>query len=161
MSEVRFTAYCHPEPQGSSRAFIVKGKWGQADRANITSDNKDLKTFRGEVTREAIRAIAATGHPRPMAAKHVPVSIELDFYFQKPQSVSKKRTEMVVRPDLDKLCRGCGDSFTGVLYEDDSQVISLTARKHYGTPERVEVTVACGVEIQVAEAQPETIGYLF
>jgi Holliday junction resolvase RusA-like endonuclease len=127
----------------------------------VTSDNKDLKTFRGEVTREAIRAIAAANMQRPMAAKHVPVSIELDFWFQKPQSVSKKRTEMVVRPDLDKLCRGCGDAFTGVLYEDDAQVISITARKHYGTPERVEVTVSCGLEIQVAEAQPEMAGTLF
>jgi len=161
MSEVRFTAFVKPEPQGSSRAFIVKGKWGQQDRAIITSDNKDLKTFRGEVTREAIRAIAAANMQRPMAAKHVPVSIELDLYFLKPQSVSKKRTEMVVRPDLDKLCRGCGDSFTGVLYEDDSQVVSLTARKHYGAPERVEVTVACGVEIQVGAAQPEMAGTLF
>lgn len=161
MSEVRFTAFVKPEPQGSSRAFIVKGKWGQADRAIITSDNKDLKTFRGEVTREAIRAIAAENLPRPMAEKHVPVSIELDFYFQKPPSVSKKRTEMVVRPDIDKCQRSCLDSCTGVLYEDDAQVVSIVARKHYGTPERVEITAACGVEIQIGAEQPEMAGTLF
>jgi hypothetical protein len=39
--------------------------------------------------------------------------------------------------------------------------VSLTARKHYGAPERVEVTVACGVEIQVGAAQPEMAGTLF
>ena len=68
---------------------------------------------------------------------------------------------MVVRPDIDKICRACGDAFTGVLYEDDAQVVSLVARKHYGTPERVEVTAACGVEIQVGVAQPEMAGTLF
>ena len=161
MSEVRFTAYVKPEPQGSSRAFIVKGQWGKPDRAVVTSDNKDLKTFRGEVTREAKRAIVEGNHPRPMAAKHVPVSIELDFYFQKPPSVSKKRTEMVVRPDADKCIRSCLDSCTGVVFEDDAQVVSIVARKHYGTPERVEITAACGAEIQVGAAQPEMVGTLF
>jgi Holliday junction resolvase RusA-like endonuclease len=161
VSEVRFTAFVKPEPQGSSKAFIVKGQWGKSDRAVITSDNKDLKSFRSEVTREAIRAVAALNHPRPMAAKHVPVSIEIDFYFQKPPSISKKRTEMVVRPDADKCIRSVLDSCTGVLFEDDAQVVSIVARKHYGTPERVEVTAGCGVEIQVSAAQPEMAGTLF
>jgi Holliday junction resolvase RusA-like endonuclease len=160
MSQVRFTAFVKPEPQGSSKAFIVKGKWGKSDRAVITSDNKDLKSFRSEVTREALLALTAEDISRPMAAKHVPVSIELDFYFQKPQSVSKKRTEMVVRPDADKCIRSCLDSCTGVLFEDDAQVVSIVARKHYGTPERVEVLAAIGTVIE-SNAKPEMAGTLF
>ena len=31
---------------------------------------------------------------------------------------------------------------TGVLYADDAQVVELSVRKHYGSPERVEVSVA-------------------
>ena len=79
--------------------------------------------------------------PQPMADKHVPVGIVVDLYFQKPPSVPKKRTEMVVRPDADKCLRAILDSMTGVLYVDDAQVIDISARKHYGTPERVEVSV--------------------
>jgi Holliday junction resolvase RusA-like endonuclease len=161
VKEVKFIAYVKPEPQGSSRAFIVKGQWGKPDRAVVTSDNKDLKSFRSEVTREAIRAVSADNLPRPVAEKHVPVSIELDFYFQKPQSVSKKRTEMVVRPDCDKCIRSVLDSCTGVLFEDDAQVVCIVARKHYGCPERVEIRAACGVEVYAGASHPEMAGTLF
>jgi Holliday junction resolvase RusA-like endonuclease len=142
VSEVRFTAFVKPEPQGSSKAFIVKGKWGGKDRAVITSDNKDLKTFRGEVTREAIRALVEANIQRPMAGKHVPVCLVADFYFQRPPSIPKKRTEMVVRPDCDKVLRAATDAMTGVIWEDDAQVVAVTARKYYGTPERVEIRAA-------------------
>jgi Holliday junction resolvase RusA-like endonuclease len=160
MSEVRFTAYVKPEPQGSSRAFIVKGKWGGADRAVVTSDNKDLKSFRSEVTREAIRAVVDANLPRPMAEKHVPVSVEVDFYFQRPPSIPKKRIEAVVRPDVDKCLRSILDSYTGVIFEDDAQVVSIVGRKHYGAPERVEAVAAIGTEIESA-AKPEMAGTLF
>lgn len=33
------------------------------------------------------------------------------------------------------------DALTGICYEDDSQVVKLTAIKGYGEPERTEVTV--------------------
>ena len=41
---LNFTVYCHPEPQGSSKAFVVAGK------ARITSDNKNLKPYRQTIT---------------------------------------------------------------------------------------------------------------
>ena len=41
MSEVRFTAFVHPEPQGSTKGFVLKGKWGAKDRAILTSSNPE------------------------------------------------------------------------------------------------------------------------
>jgi Holliday junction resolvase RusA-like endonuclease len=35
------------------------------------------------------------------------------------------------RPDLDKLIRAILDGITGILIEDDSQVVNITATKQY------------------------------
>lgn len=142
LQKLKFVAYVHPEPQGSARAFV------RNDRAHVTSDNAKLKPFRSEVTRCALVALAEKGVALPMAVKHTPVTVVLDFYFAKPASVPKKRSFPVVKPDLDKLIRSCLDSLTGVAFHDDAQVIATTARKHYATPERVEVSVAIGIEIE-------------
>lgn len=140
MSQLKFTAYCRPEPQGSTKGFVLRGKFGAKDRAILTSANKNLKPFRGQVTREAMAALLSAGLPQPMAGKHVPVSLVMDFYFERPPSIPKKRRDMVVKPDLDKLVRSTTDALTGLLYADDAQIIEASVRKHYGTPERVEVS---------------------
>lgn len=126
----RCIVYVHPEPQGSAKAFVV-GK-----RAVVTSDNKKLKPYRSEVTRVALDAVGIA----PLAIKHQPVTLYLDFFMNKPPSVPKKRVDIVVKPDLDKLVRATLDALTGVIYVDDAQVVSINARKMYGSPERVEIT---------------------
>lgn len=135
MSQLTFTAYTKPVPQGSMKGFVIKG------RAVLTSANKLQKPCRSEVTARALDAAAIAGQAVPVATKGVPVSVLMDFYFEKPPSVSKKRTHMVVKSDLDKLVRLVNDSLTGVAYFDDAQVVEISARKHYGSPERIEVSV--------------------
>lgn len=140
MSRAPFTltVYCKPQPQGSSRAFIPKG-W---NRAVITSDNKGLKTFRQEASKAALVARQAAGFNDLIFGKHVPVEASFVFYFQRPPSVPKKRTEHVVKPDLSKLVRAAEDSLTGIVFHDDSQIVSYgNTRKEYGLPERAEITV--------------------
>jgi crossover junction endodeoxyribonuclease RusA len=140
VNEIKFTAYVTPVPQGSMKGFVLPGKWGAKDRAILTTDNTKLKPYRGEVTREAMIALGKVGIAEPFAAKHVPVSIVFDFYLQKPASIPKKRKYPSVKPDLSKLVRSTEDAMTGILYADDAQVVEFSVRKHYGTPERVEVT---------------------
>ena len=149
-AEVRFTCYCKPEPQGSSRGFIVNranGKQGVA----ITSANTKLKPFRYCVTQSAIDAVTRNGKTllEQFAPESRPVSLEIACYFQKPKS-AKKRQHVTVKPDADKLARAVLDALTGILYADDSQVVELLVRKLYGSPERVEV-VARSVD-DVAQA---------
>lgn len=134
---IQFTCFCKPEPQGSSRAFTPKG-W---NRPVITSANKGLKSFRQEVSKAALVARQEAGFNDVLFGKHVPVEMEVRFYFNRPPSVPKKRTQHVVRPDVSKLVRAAEDSLTGIVWADDSQVIKLVAEKFYGQPERVELTV--------------------
>ena len=101
MAKLEFTAYVHPEPQGSVKAFVVDGK------ARLTTDNTKLKPFRSEVTRCAMVAARDAGIEIPMAAKHVPVRVMINFYLARGLSIPKKRVYPCVKPDIDKLIRSC------------------------------------------------------
>ena len=123
-----FTVYGKPEPQGSTRAFVVKG------RPVITSANKGLKAWRQQVSAAALAAVAGTEF-----ITLEPVSVAVDFYFDRPKSV--KRAAMTVRPDVDKTLRGVFDALTGIVFKDDAQVVRSTATKQYGSPARAEITI--------------------
>jgi len=133
--QATFTVYAKPQPQGSIRAFMIGGK------PRLTSDNKKLKPYRTSVAEGAMYYLGDRGIDKPMAKQHEPVSIVFDFYLEKPKSMSKKRIRHTVKPDLDKLCRATFDSLKGVILHDDSIICDLSARKHYGLPERVEISV--------------------
>jgi Holliday junction resolvase RusA-like endonuclease len=138
--KLSFVVFGTPIPQGSMKSFIPKG-W---NRAVLTSDNKKQKPWRQEVTRTAIDAAKENGGeiiPRGEA-----VTVRMEFYLARPASKPKKVTRPTVKPDCDKLARLIFDSMTGVIFEDDSQVCDLIASKHYGIPERVEITVATNNE---------------
>jgi Holliday junction resolvase RusA-like endonuclease len=66
-----------------------------------------------------------------------PIGITVEFRLVRPKSAPKrKRTWPIgkLSGDLDKLARACGDALTGVLFEDDSQVIDWHVTKDYGDP---------------------------
>lgn len=139
MNSISFTVYCTPQPQGSSKGFIVRrpnGKQGVA----ITSDNSRLKPFRHQVAQVAALKMRQNEKDLPFGARHVPVMLTLVFYLEKPHSAPKKRKFPVVKPDSDKLARSCLDSLAGIIYADDAQVVSVQSTKLYGSPERVEIT---------------------
>ena len=138
VDSISFTTFIEPQPQGSMKAFIPKG-W---NRAIITSDNKDLKSYRQEVSKAALAQRQELNFYEVMFVKHVPVVAVFKFYFAKPESVSKKRNAHVVRPDLSKLIRATEDALTGIIYADDAQIVDIRAKKEYGLPERVEVTIS-------------------
>jgi len=132
---IKFTVYAKPEPQGSSRAFVVNG------RASVTSANRNLKPYRQELTNTAKVVLLDQNILAPYAGKHVPVRVEMAFYLERPVSIPKKRKRMVVLPDCDKLIRATADALKGLMFADDAQIVEIQASKHYGSPERVEITV--------------------
>jgi crossover junction endodeoxyribonuclease RusA len=135
---LNFTVYCHPEPQGSSKAFVVAGK------ARITSDNKNLKPYRQTITCTVLDELNRRRIDTPVAPKHEPVDLNLVFVLRRPASAPKRRKRPAVKPDLDKLIRATLDALTGVLFLDDGQVCSLSVTKEYGEIERVEIDCCVG-----------------
>ena len=45
------------------------------------------------------------------------------------------------KPDIDNVIKSVLDGLNGVAYEDDKQVVKLTANKYYGVQPRVEITI--------------------
>ena len=108
-----------PVPQGSMKAFVVKG------RAIVTSDQKKLQPWRNQVAMEA----SAVYH-KPITDK--PIAIVLEFKMPCPKSLPKTQWRLPAkRPDLDKMIRSILDALTGIVFKDDSQVVTITAMKRY------------------------------
>lgn len=131
--DLSFTVYGVPTPQGSMKAFVPKG----SRRAYLTTDNKKLKPWRQEVSGTA--KVAMQGEPP--ANRKIGVELYLDFFFDRPSSVSKKVPDKTTKPDMDKLLRGIFDALTGIAFEDDSQVVRSGQTKQFGSPARVEIRV--------------------
>jgi crossover junction endodeoxyribonuclease RusA len=123
---------------GIEKSFFVKGKpvsqgslkfiKGRA----IHVKGRELALWRG--------TIAAIARGANITKIQVGVDMDLVFIFNKPKTV--KRDEPFVRPDLDKLIRAVLDGLTGVAYEDDQQVVRLTAQKAYGETEGVHIRIS-------------------
>lgn len=126
---IRFTVYGTPRPQGSKR---------HVGNGVMVEMSKGLKPWRQDVAGTAIQHLLTPG-PTPMYGPHIPVTLTADFYFTKPKSA--KRIAMTTRPDSSKLLRAIEDALIGIVYADDSQIVDTRIRKHYGGPDRVEITV--------------------
>jgi Holliday junction resolvase RusA-like endonuclease len=135
-----FTVYGVAQPQGSTRAFVPRG-W---KRPIVTSDNPQNKGWRQLVAEGASRAL----FQRPAAERELQagaVRLSVAFYLPRPKSLPKRIVAHLKKPDLDKLVRSCKDALTKVLWQDDSQVVAISATKAYaldGEPPRVTITVA-------------------
>jgi crossover junction endodeoxyribonuclease RusA len=122
---------------GIEKSFFVKGKPVSQGSLKfirghaIHVKGRELALWRG--------TIAAMARSTNITKIQVGVDMDLLFIFNKPKTV--KRNEPFVRPDLDKLIRAVLDGLTGVAYEDDQQVVRLTAQKAYGETEGVYITI--------------------
>ena len=111
-----------PAPQGSTRGFLVGGK------VRITTANRGLSVWR-----RLVSDVAQQHAPNPLWEG--PLTVTLLFRLPEPQRLRRRRRAWPDRrPDLDKLCRACLDSLTGIVWRDDAQVVRLEASKNYGAP---------------------------
>ena len=123
---------------GIEKSFFVKGKPVSQGSLKfirghaIHVKGRELALWRG--------TIAAMARSTNITKIQVGVDMDLVFILNKPKTV--KRNEPYVRPDLDKLIRAVLDGLTGVAYEDDQQVVRLTAQKAYGETEGVHIRIS-------------------
>lgn len=118
-----------PVPQGSLSFF--KGR-------AVHTNHKYLHPWRNKIAEEL--------RPRLLVSDG-PVEVDLRFTIRRPRTVT--RSDPTVRPDLDKLVRAVLDALTGVAYEDDSQVIRLSASKRYGLEPGVLIALRTPMEPEV------------
>lgn len=122
---VTFLVYGIPAPQGSKR---------HVGRGIMIEASKKVKPWRQDVKYSAIESKPADWDTA------APMSLSVVFIFQRPKSHFNKSGLRASSPshcmsasagDLDKLLRSTNDALTGILFDDDRQVVSINATKRY------------------------------
>ena len=118
-----------PAPKGSTKSFPFKRANGTTG-VSTTNANPKTKYWQERVATEAQKMSIDNDRwyikkdPRGGA-----VGVIMTFYL--PQPKSRKNSGPTTKPDADKLARAILDGLTGVLFDDDSQVVELAVYKKY------------------------------
>lgn len=152
MSTIRFFVHGHPEPAGSKRAFVLKGG-AHAGRAIITDDNAKTKPWQSMVKHEALAArLAINAQPMdgPLQLDAIFTVLRPKGHFGSGKNAHKIKdsapTHPTGKPDLLKLTRAIEDAMTGIVYTDDSQIVTEHIFKVYGETEGVLIEVGPYIE---------------
>ena len=116
-----------PVAQGRPRAFKMKGHIRMYD----PDTSKDWKRT----------VLAQALEHKPPAPVEGPLAMTLSFELLRPKSAPKRVQYPTHKPDLSNLLKAIEDALTGVVYRDDSQIVSLTVTKRFGLAPGVEVRV--------------------
>ena len=136
--EIHFVIEGRGQPQGRPRAV----RMGSGVRMYDPPKSKAYK----QMVAAKVRSYMKINGIRTITE---PLAVHLNFYFTPPKSYSKKRIQAIEAKeelftkhfDLDNLVKAVTDGMNGVMYKDDSQIIGLTAGKHYGKKDYVDVKV--------------------
>jgi Holliday junction resolvase RusA-like endonuclease len=133
---VTFMVEGTPVPKGRPR-FARRGKFVSTYSPKTTVD------YESKVSESAKLAMGAS---EPL---ETPVGAYIYITLPVPASYSKKRTQACLsgqeRPtkksDIDNYCKAIFDGMNGIVFLDDSLIVSLHATKVYGTIGMVEVMI--------------------
>lgn len=112
-------------------------------RARVFGGRAHMFTDRGQRNDiAAIRYLLSEKGARIYQAR-LPLELRVEFRVKRPKSAPKRVVHPVTRPDVDQYAKAILDAATGILWEDDAQVVRLTATKVYdasgGASIRLEV----------------------
>ena len=145
MRSITFTVYGKPSPSGSKKAF----HHSKTGKIIVVDTAKGKAKWQAISKRVAIMAAKESGWECTSKA----VSLSVSFTFSRPAShygtgansrilKSSAPAWHTQKPDRTKLLRCIEDAFTGVLWKDDSQVISGNVSKEWGLIDSADITVA-------------------
>lgn len=122
-----------PATKGSYRAIVTRGKTKAGGPKAITlNDNAKCKGWQVAIG-WAAKAKRATPHPFAGA-------VDLSVMFEVERTRNTRRARFPPQ-DVDKMLRALLDGMTGIVYEDDRQVIAVRVRKEWAGVEGPGVTV--------------------
>lgn len=150
--KIQFEILGDAKPAGSKRAFVPLGKDKQPYRrpnggvvVNVIDDNPAAKEWKAEVRKSAHDAYRG-----PLLQSAVRLTVRFIRVRPKGQKGTGRNAGVVkasapawpiTKPDCLKLTRGVEDALTGIIWQDDAQVVEHVLSKAWGEPARCEVTI--------------------
>jgi Holliday junction resolvase RusA-like endonuclease len=122
MDTITFFVPGEPVEKGSTKSFYIK----KLNRVVTTATNKKTSPWEGFV---ALCATNAGAGKFKEDDTHIGYKVHAIFYKTRPKTMPKKYKLALTRPDLDKYVRAINDGLTGILWSDDSHVISIKTDK--------------------------------
>ena len=79
-----------------------------------------------------------------------PLSVEMTFYMPIPKAFSKKKRSQAIagdirhtkKPDIDNLCKSVLDTLNNIFFEDDKQIVRLSASKCYSDTPSIMIHIS-------------------
>lgn len=137
METISFEIMGDPVAQGRPRAGkSFSGKTALYD----PTKSRDFKQY--------VKLVASQHKPQELITG--PIHLEMTFYQPTPKKYhTKPKQELIAaglllpttKPDIDNLAKGVKDGLTKIIWQDDSQVVSMMVRKLYSMTPRVEVLI--------------------
>jgi Holliday junction resolvase RusA-like endonuclease len=130
------------------QSIIISGKPIAKKRPRFFRRDNFAGTYNCQETEEGRWILDAKQAITERAGAGTPVALKCWFYFDFPKSMSKKKRAGAIhtkKPDLDNLVKFVKDCLNGIAWHDDSQVVSLMAKKLYdyeGIGARTEIIIA-------------------
>jgi Holliday junction resolvase RusA-like endonuclease len=125
--------------------FTVLMPPGAKARARTVVHNGKVRTFTPSKTvdAESMIRLAYFNESKDRINKPNGVQLSCAFTITKPKSAPKKREILpITRPDIDNYIKLVLDALNGYAWEDDSQIIILSAVKRYGDISQIEITIS-------------------
>ena len=131
--------------------FCVEGTPVPKGRPRFRSVGKFVQTYTDSKTRE-FEAVVAEASSKAMGESdplRTPLKVFLQFTMPIPASVTKKRLKSILdgmevhtkKPDLDNLIKATLDGMSGIVFDNDSQIVNISATKKYGTHPQTDILV--------------------
>lgn len=125
--------------------FVIPGKpnaWQRA-RSNGRVRFDSPEQAKNKSTIEQIGAAAMAGRP-PLEG---PLEVHIAAFWLYPKSMSKKRRSTygshfyTARPDADNIAKLIGDALNGIVWRDDSQIVTIQITKRYAITAQTVIRV--------------------
>lgn len=124
-----YIIYVEPAPKGRPKSTIIAGHVHAYTPA---------KTRHAE---EFIRSSIMNALNYFKIQAGTPVELKVVFYIQRPKHLPKRVVLPVKKPDLDNYMKLLSDACEKYLYDNDSQITTLQAKKRFGDPPRIEIII--------------------
>jgi crossover junction endodeoxyribonuclease RusA len=138
---IRFDVLGTPAPKGSGRAMLIRG------RARFVAGGSSVNAAKMKSFEAAIRERVGEllGERTEPCFVDRPLVVGIVFRLQRPAGhwgTGKHAGALkpsapalpTTKPDCDKLCRHVLDVLTGSIWDDDSRIVEIVARKEYAKP---------------------------